>query len=211
MKKHKSGIFITFEGIDGCGKSTQARMLARALRRLGHAVVLTREPGGTALGRKLRQILLHTTSSVAPHAELFLYLADRIQHIDEVIAPALAAGKVVISERYADSTLAYQGAGRGLPQQELQELNRAATGGLQPDLTILLDISPAQARRRMEASGASPDRFERLEDAFHQRLAREYRRLAQSEPERIKVIKAASDIAQTHARVMQIIQERFYH
>jgi dTMP kinase len=164
----------------------------RALKRAGYEVVLTREPGGTALGRRLRRILLHTTSKVSPHAELFMYLADRAQHVEEIIRPALAAGKVVISERFFDSTLAYQGAGRGLPREQLVELNRAATGDLQPDVTILLDISPATARKRMEAGGASPDRFERLEDAFHKRLAKEYRRLAEEEPGRIKVVNATN-------------------
>jgi dTMP kinase len=200
-----TGIFITLEGIDGCGKSTQARLLTQALRKMGHEVVLTREPGGTALGRRLRKIVLHTTSKVYPQAEQFLYLADRAQHVEEVILPALAAGKIVVSERFTDSTIAYQGAGRGLPREQLVGLNQISTGGLQPTLTILFDISPAAARERRESNGHSADRFERLEDAFHKRLAREYRRLASEEPARIKTVKASGTVQDVHEKVMNIL------
>ncbi len=204
MRTDRKGLFITFEGIDGCGKSTQARLLARELRRQGHAVVLTREPGGTALGRRLRPLLLHPDSQIGPVAEVFLYLADRAQHVQDVIAPALAEGKIVISERFADSTLAYQGAGRGLPQARLEALNRLATEGLKPDLTILLDISPKQAKER-KSNGPRADRLERLESAFHARLARQYRKLAAENPKRIRLIKASGSVQEVHRKVMEAV------
>jgi len=203
----KPGLFITFEGLDGCGKSTQARLLARALRQMGYAVLLTREPGGTKLGNRLRRFLLHPESKVCPEAELLLYLADRAQHVQEVIAPALAKGKVVISERFADSTIAYQGAGRGIPHKQIRELNKFAVGEVTPNITILLDISPAAARKRMAKDAEPADRFERLAQSFHQRLAKEYRRLAAEEPRRICKISAAGPARQVHARVMKTLQE----
>lgn len=205
MNQRTKGTFITLEGLDGCGKSTQARLLADELRALGHAVLLTREPGGTSLGEKLREILLNPQSKVSPDAELFLYLADRAQHVAEVVFPALKAGKIVISERFADSTLAYQGAGRGLPRRRLESLNRIATAGLKPHLTIVLDLSPAAAQARKATLPLPADRFERLERAFHQRLAQEYRKLAAEEPARIHLIKASGSIEQVHRRVMQAL------
>ena len=201
----KQGLFITFDGIDGCGKSTQARLLARALKQMGYAVLLTREPGGTKLGNRLRRFLLHPDSKVCPEAELFLYLADRAQHVQEVIAPALAKGKVVISERFADSTIAYQGAGRGLPHKQIKELNKFAVGDVMPNITILLDISPAAARNRMMNDGEPADRFEKLAQSFHQRLAKEYRRLAAEESQRIRRIRAAGSSQQVHENIMEIL------
>jgi len=201
----RKGLFLTFEGIDGCGKTTQARLLARRLRRLGLNVLLTREPGGTSLGKRLRPILLHPKSKICPEAELFLYLADRRQHVEETILPALKEGKVVISERFSDSTFAYQGAGRGLPRKYLEGLNRLATGGLKPDLTFLLDLSPAAARIRKANHPRPADRFERLKGSFHQRLAEEYRKLAAKEPNRIRLIRASGSVQQVHARVMKAL------
>jgi dTMP kinase len=202
-----NGIFITLEGIDGCGKSTQARLLAKKLRQMGYDVLLTREPGGTPLGKKLRPILLHPDSIICPEAELLLYLADRAQHVKTVILPALADCKIVISERFADSTFAYQAAGRGLPEKTVAALNRAATGGLTPDLTLLLDISPAAAGERRASQKA--DRLEGLEKSFHQRLAKGYRRLAKAEPQRIKIIKAAGSPEEVFGRILKAVTAAF--
>jgi dTMP kinase len=204
--KH-NGIFITLEGIDGCGKSTQARLLAKKLRQMGYDVLLTREPGGTPLGKKLRPILLHPDSIICPEAELLLYLADRAQHVKTVILPALEDCKIVISERFADSTIAYQAAGRGLPEKTVVALNRAATGGLTPDLTLLLDISPAAAGERRASQKA--DRLEGLEKSFHQRLAQGYRRLAKTQPQRIKIIKAAGSPEEVFNRILKAVTAAF--
>jgi dTMP kinase len=199
----RNGIFITLEGIDGCGKSTQARLLAKELRRMGYDVVLTREPGGTPLGKKLRPILLHPDSIICPEAELLLYLADRAQHVKTVILPALEDYQIVISERFADSTIAYQAAGRGLPEKTVVALNLTATGGLTPDLTLLLDISPAAAGKRRATQKA--DRLEGLEKSFHQRLAQGYRRLAKAQPQRIKIIKAAGSPEEVFNRILKAV------
>lgn len=201
----RKGIFITLEGIDGCGKTTQARLLAKRLKQAGRRVLLTREPGGTRLGKRLRQILLHSESRISPEAELFLYLADRAQHVQEVIFPALHRGKIVISERFSDSTLAYQGAGRGLSRARVKALNQIAAAGLKPNLTILLDI-PVRAAKERKANHPLPaDRFEKLEPGFHQRLAKEYRRLAAEEPRRIHLVKAAGSIEEVHQRVIKAL------
>ncbi|NIM05075.1 MAG: dTMP kinase [Armatimonadetes bacterium] len=201
----KKGLFITFEGIDGCGKTTQARLLAKVLKKAGHEVLLTREPGGTSLGKRLRQLLLNPNSKVCAEAELFLYLADRAQHVREVIAPALKQGRIVISERFADSTVAYQGAGRNLSRKRVEPLNRIATAGLKPNLTFLLNIPLSTAQDRKANHPLPADRLERLEKSFHQRLAWEYRKLAAEEPRRIHLIKAAGSIEQVHQRVMKAL------
>jgi dTMP kinase len=203
----RNGLFITLEGIDGCGKSTQARLLAKKLRQMGYDVLLTREPGGTPLGKKLRRILLHPDSIICPEAELLLYLADRAQHVKTVILPALEDYKIVISERFADSTFAYQAAGRGLPEKTVAALNRAAAGGLTPDLTLLLDISPAAAGERRASQKA--DRLERLEKSFHFRLARGYRRLAKAQPRRIKIIQAAGSPEEVFSRILKAVTAGF--
>ena len=187
------GIFITIEGIDGCGKTTHAELLARWLSERGEPVLRTREPGGTALGLELRNLLLKPGRAIEPAAELLMYLADRAQHVAEVLRPALAAGQVVVCERYADSTFAYQGYGRGLDLATLRRLNDVSTGGLLPDLTLLLDLDPAEARRRIELGAESataggqqhtrvrrPDRLElgqpglrsRAQEGFVERLQR---------------------------------------
>jgi dTMP kinase len=177
-------MFVTFEGIDGSGKSTQAGLLAERLRRGGREVVLTREPGGTPLGEAVRDLVLHG-DHVAPWAEAALYTASRAQHVEEVIRPALERGAVVVCDRYVDSSVAYQGGGRGLGIDAVLELNLAAVGGLMPDVTFLLLLEPADAVRRMDAA---PDRIEREDDGFHARVDAAYRVLAERDPGRFVVL-----------------------
>jgi dTMP kinase len=178
--------FITFEGIEGSGKSTQARRLAEAI---GADAVLTFEPGATTLGGKIRALLLERTSVVMTEAELLLFLADRAQHVGEVIGPALLAGKTVICDRFADSTLAYQGYGRGLSLERIRILSKAALGDLAPDLTLLFDIAVDAGLARVGRRGAG-DRFESEHVAFHERVREGFRQLAAEEPQRFVVIDA---------------------
>jgi len=191
-------VFVTFEGVEGSGKSTQMARLRAALEAAGRTVCLTRQPGGCALGQTLRTILLsQKTAGLDDRAELFLYLADRAQHVAEVIRPALAAGQVVVCDRYTDSTVAYQGYGRGLDVALLQRLNAVAAAGFVPDLTLLLDLDPAigltRATSRNAAAGTAEaeGRFEAERLEFHQRVRAGYRALAAAEPARFAVIDAA--------------------
>ena len=192
------GLFITFEGTEGTGKSTQLGLLADDLRARGVRVLVSREPGGTAFGRTLRALILDPASgTVAPWAELFLYLADRAQHAREVLEPALERGDWVLCDRFADATVAYQGHGRGLDPAFIREASTRAAGGLAPDLTLLLDIADvavgvARARRRQEADGTAgvADRFEQEDLGFHRRVLEGYRALAQAEPGRIRTLAA---------------------
>jgi dTMP kinase len=177
-------VFVTFEGIDGSGKSTQARLLAGALAQDGRDVVLTREPGGTELGERVRELVLHG-GDVMPWAEATLFAAARAQLVEAVIAPALARGADVVCDRYLDSSLAYQGIARGLGLERVQELNRNATGGLLPDRTYLLLVDPQVAAGRMSPS---PDRIEREDEDFRARVDRAYRELAEVFPNRITTI-----------------------
>jgi dTMP kinase len=170
--------FIVLEGGEGSGKTTQSRRLAQRLREQGREVVLTFEPGDTKLGAQLRGVLLHDDEAVDPRTELLLMLADRAQHVAEVIRPALARGAIVICDRYSPSTLAYQGVGRALGVDEVEQADRAATGGLEPDVVVVLDVSDAVADAR---SGGAPDRLERAGAAFHAAVRAAYRDLA---PER---------------------------
>jgi dTMP kinase len=192
-----TGLFVAFEGGEGVGKSTQVRLAATWLRERGHDVVETREPGGTLLGVQLRRLVLDPNSSLTPRAEALLYAADRAQHVDTVIRPALEAGRVVLTDRYVDSTLAYQGAGRGLP--DARTLTAWATGGLLPDLTVLLDLDPAAGLARAGARSA-PDRMEADSLAFHQAVRAGFLTLAAEAPQRYAVIDAgrpADDVAQS--------------
>jgi dTMP kinase len=197
------GIFITVEGTDGAGKTTQARMLAEWLGARGHEVALTREPGGTPLGESLRRTLLHDNMRVGAVAELMLYAADRAQHVEEVIRPALEAGRTVVCERYTDSTAAYQGYGRGLDLDFIRALDRFATGGLEPDLTVLLEAPPQVARQRL---AATPDRLEREDAAFHRRVAAGYRELARACGDRIRAVDATAAPAVVFRRVAQEVE-----
>ena len=191
-------MFISFEGIEGSGKSTAQRLLAEHLQGLGYDPLLTREPGGCALGRSLRPILLDArTRGLSSRAELYLFLADRAQHVAEVIRPALEAGQTVLCDRYADSTLAYQGYGRGLDPEHLRRINDMATGGLMPDLTLLLDLpvhcglERAGLRNREEGTVLSEGRCDAESLAFHEGVRQGYRSLAAEEPERFAIIDAA--------------------
>ena len=178
-------MFVTFEGLDGSGKTTQAELLRERLEAEGEQVVLTREPGGTELGERIRDLVLHG-GHVAPWAEALLYAASRAQHVEEVIKPALGRGASVICDRYLDSSVAYQGVGRGLGLERVLELNLDAVGGLLPDRTFLLALDPAELTARLAEQ--QPDRLEREGDDFHARVAEGYRELAARFPDRIVVL-----------------------
>jgi dTMP kinase len=204
-----SGKFITFEGIDGSGKSTQIEMLADALHRHGIDPVITREPGGTALGRALRAAFLETEEDVAPMAELLSFAADRAQHVEFLIKPALAAGRVVISDRYADATFAYQGAGRGFPEEKVLQVINLATDGLKPDLTLFFDIEVDEAMRRMIARDESQTKRNRMDEetaGFYSRVRDSYLGIAKREPKRFKVIDGSRSKNQIHQSVIEIIE-----
>jgi len=211
----RRGLFITFEGTEGTGKSTQAALLEKELRRRGKSVVLTREPGGTKLGEDLRAILLgHSHGGLSACAELFLYMADRAQHVDEIIAPALAEGKIVICDRFVDATVAYQGFGRGLSRETIDLLNREATSGRVPDLTLLLDMQNvesglARALKRNSEEGTSgrEDRFEREEMEFHRRVQDGYRKVAEEEPRRFTLFSATLSIEELRIRILEKVLE----
>jgi len=208
-------MFITFEGIDGSGKSTQIELLAASLRERGRRVLVTREPGDGSLGRELRPILLDLKNSgLCDRAELFLYLADRAQHVREVVAPALGDGTVVLCDRFVDSTVAYQGYGRGLDLAMLQGQNGFAVAGVMPELTLVLDLAPevglSRARSRNLGAGAaaSEGRFEALALDFHTRVRRGYLELAQAEPGRIRVIDAAGRPEEIFTDVRRVVDEK---
>jgi dTMP kinase len=199
--------FITLEGTEGCGKSTQARRL-RAV--LGPDVLLTKEPGGTRLGASIRQLLLDRAHpAMTAEAELLLYFADRAQHVREVIRPALEAGRVVISDRYVDSSIAYQVYGRGLPREDVEALASFATDGLAPDLTLLLDVPMEVGLARVEARGGR-DRLEAEEPTFHARVRDGYAALIAQEPERWIRVDALGDEAQVTQRVVAVLRARGY-
>lgn len=212
------GKFITFEGLDGSGKSTQIEKLARALRAHGFPITVTREPGGTAAGEKIREVLLHsTTSGLAPPAEMALMFASRAQHIHEVILPALAEGRIVLCDRFTDSTEAYQGAGRKLDTKPVLALHEILCGGLQPDLTILLDnevsFSVARARRRnRKHKSVRPEkdenRFEQESRAFFGRVRHAYLAIAARDPQRVHTINARGTPQETHAAIMELVRKK---
>ena len=196
------GLLITFEGIEGSGKSTHLRLLARALREAGHHVVETREPGGTALGQTLRDVLLAPSSTPPePLAELLLYCADRAQHAVEVIRPALAAGRIVLCDRFSDSTIAYQGYGRGLDLDTVRALDARARDGLEPDLTFLLDCSPEAGLARAHKRSSTGDRFEQEALAFHEAVRRGFHDLAAAAPARYRVIDSTPPAAEVGERI----------
>jgi len=200
----RKGYFLSFEGIDGSGKTTQAGLVARWLREAGLPVRHTREPGGTPLGRRLRRVLLAGGAELDHRAELMLYLADRAQHLHQVIRPALAAGKVVVCERYHDSTIAYQAFGRGLARRQVERCCRLA-GPEQPDLTVLLEVAPAVALQRL---GGDLDRLEEQGLAFLERVAAGYRLLAAAAPRRFLVIPSQPRAEQTFALLQAALVPR---
>ncbi len=208
-------MFITFEGIEGCGKTTQIRLLAEALRAAHQEMVLTREPGGTIIGEQIRKVLMDASHrEMTPLAELLLYEAARHQHVVEVIEPALAADRIVLCDRFFDSTTAYQGAARYLDADLIVQLNRIATDGRRPDLTILLDcpveegLARARHRNERDATDGAEDRFEREELDFHRRVREGFLAIAQAEPERVAVVPLAESIDTTHKRILQIVEEK---
>src|SRR5271163_3148968 len=216
----RRGKFITFEGLDGTGKSTQLRKLATALRASGHEVVETREPGGTATGEKIRRVLLDSaTAGLSPQAEMALMFASRAQHIAEVIQPALDHGQIVLCDRFTDSTEAYQGSGRKLGSEAVLKLHRVLCGDLQPDLTILLDSDPAmsvgRARRRNRRAShghknagkhhGDENRFEQQNRAFFARVREGYLAIAAREPQRVVAVDASGTPAQTHRRIVEVL------
>ena len=205
--KRRFGAFITLEGGEGSGKTTQVPRLAQYFRSAGYPVLVTKEPGGTISGRSMRSILLkNTTNPIDSKCELFLYLADRAQHVEEVVKPALEAGKIVISDRHADATIAYQAFGRELNVKFITALNRFATGGLKPALTFLLDQPPEVGLARCQ-NRAPMNRLDREGLAFHRRVRRGYRELARSEPDRIRVINAKLDPDKVQAAIQRHAQQ----
>ena len=184
------GLWVTFEGGDGAGKTTQATLLEEWLRESGRAVVRTREPGGTEVGVLIRNIVLHHRGDVAPRAEALLYAADRAHHVATLVRPALERGDVVIQDRYLDSSVAYQGAGRVLDATEVRDLSLLATEGALPDITVLLDLDEASGRARLDADDKPFDRLEAEKDEFHARVRAAFLALAAAEPERFLVLDA---------------------
>lgn len=194
----RSGLFITFEGVEGSGKSTQARALAAHLTAGGASVVLTREPGGTALGERIRDVLLDLGErGMLAETELFLYLASRAEHVARVIAPALESGDIVISDRFGDASVAYQGGGRELGPSLVESLNEVATGCVKPDVTFLLDLDPEEGLRRLSGRGGGDrDRIETEAIAFHRRVREAYIQAAERDPSRFVILDAGLDEAE---------------
>ena len=195
------GLFLTLEGGDGSGKSTQSTLLTDWLTEQGHTVVNTREPGGTDVGLEVRELVLHHRGHIAPRAEALLYAADRAHNIATVVRPALERGEIVIQDRYLDSSVAYQGAGRVLGRDEVRELSLWATEGLLPDLTILLDLDETTGRKRLDESRTRYDRLEAEADDFHARVRSAYLDLAAAEPARFLVLDATLPVDELAASI----------
>ena len=199
------GTFITFEGIEGCGKSTQVELLRQYLAGIGHKVVLTREPGGCFIGEKIRDILLDLENrGMTALTELLLYEASRAQHVADVIEPALARGDTVISDRFYDASTAYQGHARGLGADKVERLNLVATGGLRPDITIVLDLEASEGLRRL---GRDLDRIESEAVDFHEKVRNGYIEIARKDPERVRLVDSSGEIEATAAEIRRIIEE----
>ena len=198
------GLFITFEGGDGCGKTTQIKLLDEYLRAKGYNTLLTREPGAKGLGEKIREILLNYEGEVSPRCESFLFLADRAQNVDCIIKPALAEGTIVICDRHTDSSVAYQGYGRGLDIDRIKKLNALATDGLVPDLTIVLDVDVETSQARV---GSEKDRMESAGVEFFERVRNGYLEIAKQEPERVKVVDSKQSIEDIHKQILELIKK----
>jgi len=204
------GKFITFEGIDGSGKSTQLRMLTSELLVRGLSVLPTMEPGGTPLGRRLREAFLETEENVAPLAELLLFAADRAQHVNFLVKPALEEGKIVVSDRYSDATFAYQGAGRGFPEATVNQIIELATSGLKPDLTLFLDLPIERALSRTNNRNDTGERKNRMDKetaGFYERVREAYLKISEDEPERFRVINASGSTDEVKSLVLKIVSE----
>jgi dTMP kinase len=204
------GLFLTFEGMDGSGKTTQMRRLAKRLRARGRTVLETAEPGGTAIGQKIRHILLDAASQeLSPTAELLLYFASRAQNVDEAIRPALERGEIVLADRFTDSTLAYQGCGRGLGAEMVVALDRIACRGLKPDLTLLVDIdvdtSLGRARARNSARRSGETRMDEQSLEFHRKVYEAYHALAAREPQRVRPIDGSKSIDQVEQQIWEVV------
>ncbi|MGH1523726.1 dTMP kinase [Leifsonia sp. L25] len=208
MSESPTGLFITLEGGDGVGKSTQAALLEEWLRERGRTVLRTREPGGTPAGVEIREIVLHHRGDIAPRAEALLYAADRAHHIATVVRPALERGEVVVQDRYIDSSVAYQGAGRVLDADQVRDLSLWAAEGLLPDLTILLDLDETAARARLDTSRTRYDRLEAERSEFHARVRAAYLGLAEAEPQRFLVVDAALPVAEIAADIRRRLEDR---
>lgn len=198
------GLFITFEGADGCGKTTQLKMLAECLTQKGYKVLITREPGAKGLGEKIREILLNYDGDVSDRCESFLFLADRAQHIDLIINPAVESGEIVLCDRHTDSSLAYQGYGRGLPVERIKMLNDLAVNGRYPDLTLVFDVDVETSMKRV---GSQKDRMESAGMEFFNRVREGYLEIAKQEPKRVKVLDAKKSIEDIHNDVIKLIEE----
>ena len=206
----QKGKFITFEGIDGCGKTTQVKLLKQFLESKGITVVITREPGGTRVAEKIRKILLDRNNiELCSRAELLLYLASRAQHTDEIIVPALNDGKWVISDRFTDSSVAYQGSARKLGEENVKIMSLFATDGLIPDLTFFLDISPLEASRRMQKQGKALDRLEAEARDFVQKVREGYLWIAEKEPERFIVLNGEKSPDDVWADILSVFIRKF--
>ncbi|MEY4424276.1 MAG: hypothetical protein RLZZ258_1379 [Actinomycetota bacterium] len=201
-----AGLFISFEGIDGVGKSTQADLLEQYLVEKGRKVQRTLEPGGTDLGQEIRHMLLHRKGEVSARAEALLYAADRAQHVATKVRPALHAGTDVITDRYLDSSVAYQGAGRELAADEIRRISLFAVEGLLPDLTVLLDLDAASARARRKTTGVAPDRLEREKVEFFEAVRQGFLELAAAEPERFFVVDASQTVEKMQAQIRARIE-----
>ncbi len=210
-----SGRFITLEGIDGCGKSTQLAMVADALRARGNRIVVTREPGGTTIGERIRELLSSdATASIQPATELLMIVGARAQHVAEVIRPAIEAGRIVVSDRYTDSSVAFQGYGRGLDLAMIDNVNLLATGGLTPELTILFDLDATEAQARLDARRIGVSKgarkpalayLDELELEFHTRVREGYLKIAAANSARVKIVDASSSPEKMHAQVMALV------
>ncbi|MCC7201372.1 MAG: dTMP kinase [Nitrospirae bacterium] len=206
------GRFITFEGIEGCGKTSQAKLLIRYLEEKGHNVLMTREPGGTPISEAIREILLSTSfSNMTPHTEVLLYLASRAQHVSEVIRPSLEAGKIIICDRFSDSTFVYQCLVRGIDIRMIEAINSFATEGVSPHITFVLDVDPAEglrrARSRNQKNMREEDRMESESMDFHQRVREGYLKWAMEFPERIFVISSDREKEAVHREIAKLVDK----
>ena len=204
MQENKKGLFITFEGADGCGKTTQINLLNEYLKNKNYKTITTLEPGGSDIGKQLRQILLHHDGFVSKRAEVFMYLADRAQHVDAVIKKGVEENKIVLCDRHIDSSVAYQGYARGGNIEQIDLLNELATGGYKPDLTFVFDVDSIIAQQRV---GETKDRLEKEGLEFHKKVRQGYLELAKKYPQRIKVIDSNKSIEEVFEQVKKIIDE----